>query len=72
MMTTLALNVSEYEKQAVKERAAAEGKSVESLMLEAIGVREKGTIYEAEKDLKEGRYEEFENFEELTTAIRSW
>jgi len=71
-MATLTLRVSDYEKQAIKELAIAEGKSMKSLLLEAVGVKKRGTIHKAMQDIEQGNVYSFESFDDLCEAIRSW
>lgn len=63
-MATLSLRISDNEKRLIKTRAAYEGKTITQFILEATGVKKKGTIHEAMKDLEEGRYQDFNSFEE--------
>ena len=71
-MATLTLRVSDYEKQAVKELAAVEGKSMKALLLEAVGIRKRGTIYEAMRDIEEGNILSYDSADDLIADMRTW
>ena len=69
-MTTLTIRLSAEQKRLIKTRAAYEGKTVTELVLESTGVvANQGTIHEAVKDLKNGRYQDFNSLDEL---FQSW
>ena len=71
-MATLTLRVSDYENQAVKELAAVEGKSMKALLLEAVGIRKRGTIYEAMRDIEEGNILSYDSADDLIADMRTW
>lgn len=71
-MATLTLRVSDYEKQAVKELAAAEGKSMKSLLLEGVGVKKRGTIHEAMRDIEEGNVFHYDSVDEFIADAMTW
>ncbi|MEL7004032.1 MAG: DUF1778 domain-containing protein [Bacteroidota bacterium] len=72
-MATLTIRLSDQQKEQLKNKALLEGKNVTEFLLEAAGgTHQRGTIHEAIKDLEEGRYEEYNSFDELSAVIHSW
>lgn len=70
-MTTLTIRLSDEEKKTYKSHAALEGVSLTDYVLDSLRKRNQGTIYEAMKDLKEGRYEEYNSKKELFASFDS-
>lgn len=64
-MTTLTIRLTHEQKRMLKMKAAFHGKTVTDFVLDNTGVKNKGTMHEAVKDLKKGRHDEFDSLEDL-------